>query len=171
MQPAPALTQALANVQPGTRIPGTARGMIRYVGGTAVMAQLLAGTTDKKSTAYKSQLRNVQRWLSGSRKPSPASLTRLQAAAWQVGSARATGNLRTRGAVSSFSGTVGVSQDTRFRDITDVFIPPEAMSAVLDLWEDGQRTAAAEAFFDAMFESYGLFGATVLDVEQFTLSG
>lgn len=165
-----ALTRALNNIQVG-RVPQTPLGQVRYVGGNAVMATLLAGTTNKKSTAYKTQLRNVERWLKGTRKPSEGSRAKMAAAAQQEAARRALSNLRRRGVVVDFSGTVLVSRDERFREIRGVQLSGEAMQQILDLWQQGERAEAAEAFQELFFEAYAAYamaGAVITDVEELT---
>ena len=163
-----ALTRALNNVQVG-RVPQTPRGQIRYVGGNAAMAMALSETTDKKSKAYKTALRNVERWLKGTTRPSAQSRARLAAAAQREAARRGANALRRRGATVDVHGMVIVSRDERFRDIEGVQLSGAAMQQILELWEQGERGAAAEVFQDLFFDSYAgpnMAGAVITEVED-----
>ena len=50
----------------------------QYYGSSSAFASALSGTTDKKSLPYKAALRNVQRWIKGTRTPSKATQEKLK---------------------------------------------------------------------------------------------
>lgn len=107
------------------------------------LAETMSGTANRKSQAYRSAMRRIQRWERGA-EPGP----RLRGALDQVLSQL----LRDRAVAVNFGGTILVSRDERFRDIQRVALPSSAF-----LFE--------VPFPRAFLASYGLPGARIVDVE------
>lgn len=135
------LRQALAP----TRRPVTADQAVRaFKGDRSALAQAIAGTSDKKSKAYKAALRNVQRYTAGEgrehRTPKKL-LPKLTLAVQERRTAeRLTGPLTLRW----IGPVIKISSDTRQRFDFDATLSDEDLAEVRELLEAGEDQAAID---------------------------
>jgi hypothetical protein len=118
----------------------------------SAFAELLAGTTDKKTKAYKAARRNVERWVKG-RKPMVISRRRI-AGARRQSSAR----------LAAFRAHGGECrlQVSWYESRRAEWLPPKAwvhlrqraMRQIVRYWADGDPQLAAGALFREFVEQY-----------------
>jgi hypothetical protein len=160
------LTTALARalqVNP----PRTVTELVRVFRDNAQAAAILSGATDKKSLAYKAQIRNLQRYKNKTRTPKPSTLKRLQTIV-----VRRTRRLKSDGAqVEICAEPICVSQDCRDRCVNGK-LTGAAMDDFLDVW-DRDRDVAAEVFAESFGQEnmggavpYFPNGVTVLTIQN-----
>ncbi len=161
------VTAALENWYAG-QIPETMEGMratdvlMGFNGDKSALASALAGTDDKKSTAYKSQYRNIGRWLkseSGTegqkRKPSKAAQEKFKTLTKKKHAPK--------NANFVISGTIAYSSDVRDRivgaDRQGINLSGKDLALFLDNIEKGNIQDAYAQLFDA----YGVSGMVMQD--------
>ena len=115
------------------------------------LAELLAGTSEKRSSAYKAARRNVERWEKG-RKPMPISLARLTRAGRERNALIAAYRGRgadTRVLVDGYGNIKGWLPPHGW-----LHLPREAMRRIIRYWAEGDHELAAGAYFDAFLAAY-----------------
>jgi hypothetical protein len=131
-----------------------------------LMAQVLAGTTDKSSREYRSAIRLVQRFRTRGgehRTPNPSSLRRL------AGVARSGGTRRFRnGANVVIRGWIRVSKDLRRRTVAAT-IDAERITPTLDAWRAGDPDRACDDFLEAFVDAYSGVPVMFETVESFRM--
>lgn len=143
--------------------------------GRSALARELSGTSDRSSRAYKSALRNVDRWTTQSagqrRTPSRASAQRVQ----NIGQRRELLEQIKRGERSIVvtaeleidPSPDGTEEGMRPREVQQV---PVEDNGWVDAALAGNMDEAAELFGEAMLDAYGgLAGAAIGDVEYLHL--
>lgn len=119
--------------------PTTIRGLLNEFGGTGEAARLFTGQPPS-SRLYTNAQRNFQRYYKGERHPSAGTMEELR----RIFIRRRRALLR-RGAQVTISGRIIVSKDSRRRTIQGS-LSAGAMNRLLDLWDGGDRPAAADWF-------------------------
>lgn len=172
MTPAQALREAIESqlVSP----PANVSVALSWLGGSKPeLAARLAGTTDKRSSAYRNALRNVQRWAKGAT-PKGASWNAVKAALAPEALDRTIRRMGRRGVnVRQFDGEVYVSADDRERDVANVFIggPTLTGAGFVRAALGGRWGEAASAFASAWGDSYGIgTGVSFGNVSELDLS-
>jgi hypothetical protein len=156
--------------------PTPAQAERAFGGGTAgrsALAQAIAGTTDKRSTAYRTAMRNLQRYGAGEGKQKRAMGDKLRPLIGQAMQAkRAADRLAQPITVRWRAPTIKVSADSRQRLDFDAELSAAALIETRALLEAGDEAGAMEAFAAASLAQY--FGAartdaTITDVEGLTI--
>jgi hypothetical protein len=112
------------------------------------LASALSDDAPRKSQAYRTAMRNIQRWERG-RTPNPESMEKLT---------DYLGELLSEDVTVEIEAEFKVSQDTRDRIISGVVVSGDALSS-------------AEAFETAFIVSYGMpLTSVILDVDHLALS-
>lgn len=129
-------------------------------GSTPALAMAMAGTTDKKSKAYKAALRKVNFYKKGQRKPSPKSKEQILAA-MQKNTKTKTRRLQQIGNLTiSIEGTWRKSRDVRRRKVIHKMNAETAKKFIEELLKS--ETAGMDFLLfdygvdDAIFENYSV---------------
>jgi hypothetical protein len=124
-----------------------------FDGSKSALASALAGTTDKSSTAYRTQQRNINRWLAGTRKPSAETLNKFRK---QVAGQRppTSLNVTIRGYIGYDGG------DWRWRTIGNLK-PIHLAGDSLQRFLDAMAREDTHSAYQAIFEAYGAANLTV----------
>lgn len=135
------LRQALAP----TRRPVTADQALRaFDGDRSALAQAIAGTSDKKSKAYKAAMRNLQRYAAGEgrqhRTPKQLAPRLTEAVQWRRTVERLTGPLHLRWA----GPVIKISSDERQRLDFDAELSDDDLAEVRELLEGGDEQGAVD---------------------------
>jgi hypothetical protein len=134
----------------------------RAFGSRAAFVAALAGTTDKKSKAYRSAARNVQRYGAGEGKQRRAMGEKMQAAIGQaVQAKRAADRLAQPIKVRWKGPTIKVSADSRRRLDFDAELSTADLAETRALLDAGDDEGAMQAFAAASLAAY--FGAERAD--------
>lgn len=119
--------------------------LLNAYGSSSAFAADLAGTSDKKSPAYKAALRNVQRWRQGTRKPNRATQEKLN----EMGKKR----FAPKAKAIKLDGYIRVNGSGK----------PRRRAIDIDLnedeWQQLQEEAAnddVDSFLDILAEAYGV---------------
>lgn len=151
-------SQLRAALAPLRRPIGVAQAEREFGGGSAgrvALAQAIAGTTDKKSRAYKSAMRTLQRNVAGEGKQRRGLGQDFQA---KIGKA-----VQTKRAASRLTGTlqvrwkaptIRVSADARQRPDFSVSLEGEELAEVAQLLDAGDDEEAMEVFAAASLAAY-----------------
>lgn len=134
--PAPSLVEAIR--AEATWSPGD---LVQKFGSTGAVAAQLAGTRDRKSTAFKAAQRNVQRWLQGTRHPNKQTQQRLN----QIGNKGESKKIHLDGEI-----WVRDRKYKRQRQI-DIDFDEQQWEELTDLAMEGDE----EALWDLVGEIYG----------------
>lgn len=163
MTPGEALERALNQLYEHQMRRGITIGQaVEYLGSNSAVAQMMAGTSDKKSREYKAALRTVQRYLKGERGESGQTRgTKRPHVHTTRRVARAVVHERLREdsvIVSDLGGEINVSgEEGRTRSIPfEERIPNDIMASALDLYDAGDREAAADLLIGSYLDAYGL---------------
>jgi hypothetical protein len=122
----------------GTRESTDVGDLIEQLGGRRV-AEILSGTTDHKSRAYRSQLRNVQRWRQG-RSPAARTVQRLTSSR-RTEAAR---KMRDAGSVEYTAEATWVTSRKPWRGEAHGTLSGRRLAAFADAIESGDYETAAE---------------------------
>lgn len=126
----------------------TAADMIMlFDGSKSELAQALAGTSDKKSTPYKTQYKNIDRWLKGERSPA-----RSRATQNKFKDLMARRNPPSNINIS-VTGWIGYDGKYYYRTI-NTSIPGRGVSSARFM--DAMRAGDTRAAYNAMFSAYGV---------------
>lgn len=182
MRPEQAIIGAIVTARESAHAPATVTEAIEMFGGgkrgTSALAVELAGTSDKKSNAYKAALRNVERYRKGetgeggeTRKPGKAMREKLARIGEEQAKAGVERQMRSQGASIEASGTVRVSEDERDRELPELYVPGEEMATILDAYHAGDYGAMAGEFTAAVMEAYAMPGiAHFTDIGQLDIT-
>ena len=176
-----AIIGAIVTAQASTQAPGSIREAIYMAGGGAigksVIAQELAGTSNKSSKEYKAALRNVQRYYKAEegaggqgRYPRASMREKLQRIGQGLARQSVERQMRSQGATVKTAADVKVSDEIRYRPLPELYIFPEEMSAILDAYHSGDYEGMADMFSDALFDAYDLRNATLEDVDEMDIT-
>lgn len=142
--------------------PATAQEAIAAFGGGAkgrsALAQEIAGTTDKKSVAYKNAMRNIQRYTTaeGKQRRTPKRLTpRITRAVQQQREKRAAQRIKGPITVIWQHPEIRISDDVRDRPDIEEAIPEEMLSDFLEAVAEGNEREALQALAEATLEVWG----------------
>ncbi len=122
-------------------------------GSSSAFAAELSGTTDRKSNVYKAALRNVERWIQGTRRPSKATQQKLNQLGQKFSPKPSSITLD---GVIAVNGTGSKYQRDRTVDI--------AISE--DEWEELQSAAEqgdVDGFMATLAEAYGVGSIELID--------
>ncbi len=161
------------------RAPPSAATAERVFGGGAAgrsaLAAAIAGTTDRKSKAYRSASRSLQRYAASEgkqRRTMGAAMAPRIAQAVQ--SKRAADKLAGPITVRFIAPTIKTSADARQRYDFDASLSAEDMEEVRQLLDEGDDDAAMEAFAAASLAAYwqgaAVADATIIDVERLIIT-
>lgn len=124
---------------------------------THALASELAGTTDRKSSAYKAAARNFQRYKQGTRRPRASTQAKIQKVIRRLVKRDAALRAKMIGAILvTIKGRIRYSDDERERTVSATFGDWESGA-----WLAAARTDSAEAE-RSFFEKYGAPGMMVV---------
>lgn len=146
-----------------------------YGGGAAgksALAAELAGTADKKSRAYKSARRNIERYTAAEgrqrRNPKKVSVRISQAVSRHRMNAvaeRLRGNIPFR----LISPLARVSDDERYRHEISGVLSDAELEPVRDALHSGQESDVYTALDQAIWDAYGVHGGETLEADRLIL--
>lgn len=138
--------------------------VVAFGGGTAgrsALAQMIAGTKDKKSRAYKNAMRNLQRYTAaeGKQRRAPKVMTPKITRAVEKQRQKETAE-RMRGPITVIwqDPTVRVSQDERERPDLEVNLTDDMLEDFREYLASGNERGALNALAEASLEAWGAPG-------------
>lgn len=176
-----ALAGAIATIQrePSTTVTDLAN----LMGGNPALAMALANTSNKKSAAYKSQLRNIQRYRKREAQAegqgrTPRKYSKdIERIAEREAKRSTSDEVKRRGVTVTYDGRIIVSPGSKKQDdrpdryIRGVFIRGEWMAPVMDAVAAGDWTTAADAFQEAFLAEWaGLQNAIMPEVNDMPMT-
>lgn len=185
----PSLKPSLIRDAIGVRMdrPATISDAVEAFGGggrgRSAVAQVIAGTTDKKSTAYKTALRNVQRWTApeGKQHRQPTKLmpkirSKLTTAVEKQRERQLASRLRGSLTVTWNTPLVHVSDEERERQDIQVRIPSSYLDEFREALEAGNEHRAVKALATATMAAwfdvpYGEAEGEITEASGLTIHG
>src|SRR5579859_4875723 len=126
--------------------------LMTYNGSKSELAQALAGTTDKSSTAYKTQMKNINRWSKGERNPERSRATQDKFKGLFVQS-----NPPTSASVS-ITGWIGYDDKYYYRTISATL---PARGVTVSQFMSQLQSGNIQGAYNAVFSAYGVGGGVL----------
>jgi hypothetical protein len=154
------------------RAPATIdRAIAEFGGGTrgrSSLAQAMAGTSDKKSKAYKSAMRNIQRYTAAEgrqRRVPKKLLPRITREMERRREREAAANIKGPVTVIWQDPVIRVSEDERDRPDLEVRLSDDDLDEFREHLAAGDNRAAVNALAEASLEAWGVSGAEILSAD------
>lgn len=126
--------------------------LMSYNGSKSGLAQALAGTSDKSSTAYKSQMKNISRWTNGERNPERSGLTQSRFKTLYVQSNPPTS------ATVNITGWIGYDEKYYYRTISTTL---PARGVTVSQFVNQIQAGNIQGAYNTVFASYGVGGGVL----------